>query len=179
MEALPQLGVLLVLVAGSVRISGGDLEAGELVQIAYLFTLLAFPVRAIGWLLGDLPRAVIGYERVRGVIDAEGGTVYGDAGVEKDGPAQLEARALRFGYADGQDILTDVTFDVGARPLLIEGGVKMHTLLVFFSIVGGIAYFGILGMFFGPLIFAIDMTLLEFFILPRAVAAKQTSLEQT
>ena len=65
------------------------------------------------------------------------------------------------------------------RPLLIEGGVKMHTLLVFFSIVGGIAYFGILGMFFGPLIFAIAMTLLEFFILPRAVAAKQTSLEKT
>jgi predicted PurR-regulated permease PerM len=63
------------------------------------------------------------------------------------------------------------------RPLLIEGGVKMHTLLVFFSIVGGIAYFGILGMFFGPLIFAIAMTLLEFFILPRAVAAKQVSLE--
>jgi predicted PurR-regulated permease PerM len=40
------------------------------------------------------------------------------------------------------------------RPLLIEGSVKMHTLLVFFSILGGIGYFGILGMFFGPLIFA-------------------------
>ena len=52
------------------------------------------------------------------------------------------------------------------RPLLIEGGVKMHTLLVFFSILGGITYFGILGMFFGPLIFAIAMTLLEFYVLP-------------
>jgi predicted PurR-regulated permease PerM len=53
------------------------------------------------------------------------------------------------------------------RPLLIEGVVKMHTLLVFFSILGGIAYFGILGMFFGPLIFAIALTLLEFYLLPR------------
>jgi predicted PurR-regulated permease PerM len=52
------------------------------------------------------------------------------------------------------------------RPLLIEGGVKMHTLLVFFSILGGITYFGILGMFFGPMIFAIAMTLLEFYLLP-------------
>jgi predicted PurR-regulated permease PerM len=52
------------------------------------------------------------------------------------------------------------------RPMLIEGSVKMHTLLVFFSILGGISYFGILGMFFGPLIFAIAMTLLEFYVLP-------------
>jgi predicted PurR-regulated permease PerM len=52
------------------------------------------------------------------------------------------------------------------KPLLIEGSVKMHTLLVFFSILGGIAYFGILGMFFGPLIFAIALTLLEFYLLP-------------
>jgi len=52
------------------------------------------------------------------------------------------------------------------RPLLIEGKVKMHTLVVFFSILGGITYFGILGMFFGPLIFAIALTLLELFVLP-------------
>src|SRR5678816_3806591 len=52
------------------------------------------------------------------------------------------------------------------RPMLIEGSVKMHTLLVFFSILGGITYFGILGMFFGPLIFAIATTLLEFYVLP-------------
>ena len=52
------------------------------------------------------------------------------------------------------------------RPLLIEGSVKLHTMLVFFSILGGIGYFGILGMFFGPLIFAIAMTLLEFYVSP-------------
>jgi predicted PurR-regulated permease PerM len=47
------------------------------------------------------------------------------------------------------------------RPMFIRGGVKMHTLVVFFSILGGIAYFGLLGMFFGPLIFSIAITLLE------------------
>jgi predicted PurR-regulated permease PerM len=50
--------------------------------------------------------------------------------------------------------------------MLIEGSVKMHTLVVFFSILGGIGYFGLLGMFFGPLIFAIALTLLEFYLLP-------------
>src|SRR5262249_34313053 len=32
------------------------------------------------------------------------------------------------------------------RPLFIKGGVKMHALVVFFSILGGISYFGLLGM---------------------------------
>jgi predicted PurR-regulated permease PerM len=49
------------------------------------------------------------------------------------------------------------------RPMLIEGRVRMHTLVVFFSILGGIGYFGILGMFFGPLIFAIAIAFLEFY----------------
>jgi predicted PurR-regulated permease PerM len=56
------------------------------------------------------------------------------------------------------------------KPLLIEGSVKMHTLLVFFSILGGIGYFGILGMFFGPLVFAIALTLLEFYVFPPEVS---------
>jgi predicted PurR-regulated permease PerM len=47
------------------------------------------------------------------------------------------------------------------RPLLIEGRVRMHTLIVFFSIMGGIAYFGVLGMVFGPIIVALGLTLLE------------------
>ncbi|MEU8134484.1 ABC transporter ATP-binding protein [Streptodolium elevatio] len=112
LEALPSLGVLMVLLAGSVRISHGDLNPGELVQIAYLFTLLAFPVRAIGWLLGDMPRAIVGYDRVRHVLDAEGESVYGDSAADKTGPAGLQARAVRFGYLDGADVLSDVTFDV-------------------------------------------------------------------
>ena len=64
------------------------------------------------------------------------------------------------------------------KPLLIEGSVKMHTLFVFFSILGGIAYFGILGMFFGPLIFAITLTLLEFYVFPPAISP-QTSVVPT
>ncbi len=52
------------------------------------------------------------------------------------------------------------------RPMLIEGRVGMHTLVVFFSILGGIGYFGILGMFVGPLVFAMVIALLEFYVEP-------------
>jgi predicted PurR-regulated permease PerM len=49
------------------------------------------------------------------------------------------------------------------RPLLIEGKVKMHTLLVFMSLLGGINYFGIEGVIFGPIIVALGLTLLELY----------------
>ncbi|MBI4446071.1 MAG: AI-2E family transporter [Acidobacteria bacterium] len=49
------------------------------------------------------------------------------------------------------------------RPLLIEGRAKMHTLLVFFSIAGGVAYFGISGVIFGPLVLALGLTFLELY----------------
>jgi ATP-binding cassette, subfamily B, bacterial len=77
MEALPNLGVLAVLVVGAVRISSGALEVGDLVRVAYLFTLLAFPIRAIGWVFGELPRSVVGYGRVEAVLLAGGEQVSG------------------------------------------------------------------------------------------------------
>lgn len=49
------------------------------------------------------------------------------------------------------------------RPLLIEGRSGMHTLLVFFSIMGGISYFGLVGMIFGPIIVALGLTFVELF----------------
>jgi predicted PurR-regulated permease PerM len=39
----------------------------------------------------------------------------------------------------------------------------MHTLVVFFSILGGIGYFGILGIFIGPLVFAIAIAFVDFY----------------
>ena len=98
LEALPNLGVLAVLWIGSVRLQSGDMTAGDLVNVAYLFTLLAFPIRALGWVLAELPRSVVGWRRVRGVLDAGGALPYGDAGLDGDGAASLEVREIRFAY---------------------------------------------------------------------------------
>ena len=40
--------------------------------IAYLLTIVSFPIRSIGWLLGEFPRSVVGFERVQAVLDATG-----------------------------------------------------------------------------------------------------------
>jgi predicted PurR-regulated permease PerM len=52
------------------------------------------------------------------------------------------------------------TVDNILRPYLISGRVQMHTLLIFFSVFGGVRVFGFLGLFVGPVILAITITLL-------------------
>jgi ABC-type multidrug transport system fused ATPase/permease subunit len=122
LEALPTLGVLAVLLVGTARISAGAMAPGDLVQVAYLFTILAFPVRAIGWVLGELPRSVVGWDRVSRVLDATGEPTFGSATLPGGGgAAALDVRAVRFGY-DGADVLHDVTFTVPAgRTVAVVG----------------------------------------------------------
>jgi predicted PurR-regulated permease PerM len=49
------------------------------------------------------------------------------------------------------------------RPMFIEGQAGMHTLLVFFSIMGGIAYMGMIGMIFGPIVVSLGLTFIELY----------------
>jgi ABC-type multidrug transport system fused ATPase/permease subunit len=98
LEALPNLGVLAVLWVGSIRMQGGAITAGDLVNVAYLFTLLAFPIRALGWVLAEVPRSVVGWRRVRGVLDAGGSLPYGGGTLDGDKAAALEVREVRFAY---------------------------------------------------------------------------------
>jgi ATP-binding cassette subfamily B protein len=122
LEALPNLGVLAVLLVGAGRVESGQIGAGDLVQVAYLFTLLAFPVRAIGWVLGELPRSVVGGDRVDRVLAATGGLAYGTATLDEGaGAAALDVRRVGFAYED-TPVLHDVTFSVDAgRTIALVG----------------------------------------------------------
>ncbi|MBX6167495.1 MAG: ABC transporter ATP-binding protein [Thermobispora bispora] len=112
LEALPTLGVLAVLLVGSIRLESGGLQAGELVQVAYLFTLLAFPIRALGWVLAELPRSVAGWSRMRDVLDATGSMEYGTARLAGRGPARVEIEHVSYGCEPGAPVLKDVCFRV-------------------------------------------------------------------
>ncbi|MBW1867164.1 MAG: AI-2E family transporter [Deltaproteobacteria bacterium] len=46
------------------------------------------------------------------------------------------------------------------RPLFMQGAADMSTLLIFFAILGGLNYFGLIGLLYGPLIFGLAMVLL-------------------
>lgn len=47
------------------------------------------------------------------------------------------------------------------RPILIKGRIKMPTIAIFFSILGGIKLFGFVGFVMGPLVLALFVSLLE------------------
>jgi ATP-binding cassette, subfamily B, bacterial len=116
MEALPNLGTLAVLLIGAGRVADGSTDAGSLVSIAYLFTLLALPIRAIGWVLADLPRALAGFDRVTPVLEATGETPYGpDTAAAGGSGAALRVANMDFAFADAASpTLRGVTFDVAA-----------------------------------------------------------------
>jgi predicted PurR-regulated permease PerM len=49
------------------------------------------------------------------------------------------------------------------KPLLIGGRTGIHNLLVFFSVLGGLAKFGLLGLFLGPVILGLVISIIEIY----------------
>jgi ATP-binding cassette, subfamily B, bacterial len=113
-DFLPSLGTLAVLLTGTWRLQTGAIGVSELVSVAFLFTVLAFPVRAIGWLVGELPRSVAGWERVQAVLAATGDLPYGPVETPGSGPASLRFEQVSFSYEGSAEILRDVSFEVPA-----------------------------------------------------------------
>lgn len=111
-DGIPNLGIIVLLAIGAWRVSTGDVTIGVLVQFVSLFQLIAFPMRLIGWVLGDIPRAVVGRERLQTVFD-ETSTLPDvlDGKSLPGGPLRVEADGVSFAY-DGHHVLTEITFDV-------------------------------------------------------------------
>ncbi|HZA83765.1 MAG TPA: ABC transporter ATP-binding protein [Actinomycetes bacterium] len=115
LDALPALTTVALLVIGVWRIDQGAITAGTLVGLINLFALLIWPLRLIGYVLGDMPRAVAGYERVAEILaepmppdaPAPGTGLPG-------GPLALEVDRLGYGYEPGAEVLHEVSFQVPA-----------------------------------------------------------------
>jgi ABC-type multidrug transport system fused ATPase/permease subunit len=101
-EALPNIGILAVLAVGVWRVDQGALTAGNLITFAYLFRLVALPMRVFGWLLGELPRAVAGLDRVEAVLDEEERVEYGGREPWGDGGAEASADTVGYLYPDDE-----------------------------------------------------------------------------
>jgi ABC-type multidrug transport system fused ATPase/permease subunit len=123
LDALPNLGTLLLFVIGGWRISQGAVTAGDLVQAALLFSILAFPMRVFGYFLQEMPRAVVSIDRIDAVTSTPDAprVIGGDAVVIPDGPLGLEVSDLSFAY-DGESVLEDVAFDVRPGEILAVVG---------------------------------------------------------
>ncbi|MDN5896496.1 MAG: ABC transporter ATP-binding protein/permease, partial [Nocardioides sp.] len=113
LAALPNIGVLVVLGVGVSRVLSGATDAGSVVTVAYLLTVVSFPIRSIGWLLGEFPRSVVGFGRVQEVLAATGEMEYGAARLATEGSGvALEVDRLGYTYDSGQPLLREVTLRV-------------------------------------------------------------------
>jgi ABC-type multidrug transport system fused ATPase/permease subunit len=69
LDVVPSLTNVLLVLIGAFRVRSGELTVGELSSFVYLFTLLVFPLRLIGYALSELPHSFAGWTRVREVLD--------------------------------------------------------------------------------------------------------------
>ncbi len=117
MDVVVPLGATALMIVGAYRAQAGAVSVGDVVSAIYLVALLAVPIRGLGWVLGQMPSALVAYRRI-GQIAA--------AATEMDEPghrvvANVGAGAMQFVRADiGADdgdgglaqILTDVSLDL-------------------------------------------------------------------
>jgi ATP-binding cassette subfamily B protein len=131
LDSLPALATALLLAVGASRVASGAVTLGELTGFVALFGLLAWPMRFIGWILAELPRAVVGWDRLQTVFD-EQVTVTPPAHPQglPDGPLGVAVRGVRRRY-DDQLVLGGVSFEVApSESVAIVGqtGVGKSTL---------------------------------------------------
>ena len=69
LDALPSIGIVLLLLVGAARYDAANLTVGEITSFVYLFTLIAFPLRLIGYALSELPHSQAGFDRVQELLD--------------------------------------------------------------------------------------------------------------
>jgi predicted PurR-regulated permease PerM len=81
----------------------------------------------------------------------------------------LEGRWLAAALLAGWGVAVVSSVDNVVRPLLISAGGGIPFLLVFFGVLGGLAAFGVLGLFLGPVLLSIAFTLIAEF--PRRTGA--------
>lgn len=121
LDVIPSLANVALVTVGALRLQQGAITVGELSSMVFLFTLLVFPLRVIGFALAELPHAMAGWKRIRAVTDEpiEADPRHG-VGRSDDGLAvQLEAVRFRYegemptGNGDGE-VLHEVSMRVAA-----------------------------------------------------------------
>ena len=113
LDALPTLAIALLLAVGSWRVSTGDITLGDLIGFVALFQLLSWPMRFIGWILAELPRAVVGYDRLEEVFREPVTITPAREGLAlPDGPLGMHVHGLRLEYEQESPVLEGVTFSV-------------------------------------------------------------------
>jgi ABC-type multidrug transport system fused ATPase/permease subunit len=80
-----------------------------------LFTLLAFPMRVVGFLLEEMPRSIVSLERVDTVLAADRAEDPADPAPHSgDGPVRVDVDRVDFAYPASEPVLHDCSLSLAA-----------------------------------------------------------------
>lgn len=110
-DALPNLGIVGLLALGAWLVDQGSITVGDLVGAMALFSILALPMRIVGFFLEEIPRSIVALARVDSVLDVPTPPIAGGERTLAPGPVGVSFSGVQAGY-DQTTVLRDVTFDV-------------------------------------------------------------------
>lgn len=121
LDAVPSLANVALLALGAVRVRDGAMSVGDLASFLYLFTLLAFPLRIIGYLFSEVPHSIAGWRRVAEVADAPVEADPRDAIARTAAGTAVAMRGVVVAHGDGEPILrgVDLALPVGTTTALV------------------------------------------------------------
>lgn len=100
LDLVPSTGIIVLLLAGSWRIGEGQMTVGELGGFMYLFTLLSFPLRIIGYAVSELPHSRAGLAHIDGLLGEAMLTTMVPDKVHGLGVEIRDLRVVPHGHAD-------------------------------------------------------------------------------
>ncbi|HEX4489921.1 MAG TPA: ABC transporter ATP-binding protein [Acidimicrobiia bacterium] len=112
LDAMPNLGSVAILAVGGWRVSQGAVTPGQLVTVMLLFTLLAFPMRVVGFLLEELPRSVVSIARVDRILAALPAVRPAKPLPLPAGALSVSAEAVGFAYPGSDPVITGCSFAI-------------------------------------------------------------------
>ena len=113
LDAIPNLLNIALIVLGSYRVKSGNMSVGELSSFIYLFSLLVFPLRIIGYLFSEIPHSVAGWRRINEVLDEK---LLRDPAMDIRSTQHgvgIEIRDCCFGHQDQSPILNNLNLKIG------------------------------------------------------------------
>ncbi|MFM8779412.1 MAG: ABC transporter ATP-binding protein, partial [Acidimicrobiaceae bacterium] len=118
LDVVPTLINILLIVLGAFRVKAGEMSVGDLSSFIYLFTLLIFPLRIIGYLFSEIPHSVAGWRRIREVLDEE---IHEDPNLKirraSDGYA-IEISDLCFSHQDDAPVIKNLSMKIESGKII-------------------------------------------------------------
>ena len=122
-EAVPAIITIAILVVGAVLVADGLMTTGQLVSVAYLITLMAFPLQLIGFVIFEMAHSQAAWKRVQAVLDADDLVEHGSltAATDRSG-APVDSDEIAFSYTEAEPILAGLQLDIPAgRTVAVVG----------------------------------------------------------